>query len=84
MVGKFVTLPVTGLPAPWLAPLIVVMLLVTGAALAQASATLDDAVSTVTDVRLGAGVLAAAGVVTLAAYPVPVWTVLLALLLPMR
>lgn len=71
---------VTGLPAPWLAPLIVVMLLVTGAALAQASATLDDAVSTVTDVRLGAGVLAAAGVVTLAAYPVPVWTVLLALL----
>lgn len=57
-----------------------VTLLLTGAALTRASATLDDVVSTVTDVRLGAGLLAAAAVVTLAAYPVPVWTVLLALL----
>jgi hypothetical protein len=71
---------VAGVPAPWLAPLVVVVLFLTGAALARASAALDDAVSTVTDVRVGAGVVTAALVVTLASYPVPVWTVLLALL----
>ena len=78
--GDVLPAAAAGLPAPWLAPVVVVTLLLTGAALTRASATLDDVVSTVTDVRLGAGLLAAAAVVTLAAYPVPVWTVLLALL----
>jgi len=78
--GDVLPAAASGLPAPWLAPVVVVTLLLTGAALTRASATLDDVVSTVTDVRLGAGLLAAAAVVTLAAYPVPVWTVLLALL----
>lgn len=78
--GDVLPAAASGLPAPWLAPVVVVTLLLTGASLTRASATLDDVVSTVTDVRLGAGLLAAAAVVTLAAYPVPVWTVLLALL----
>lgn len=78
--GDVLPAAASGLPAPWLAPVVVVTLLLTGAALTRASATLDDVVSAVTDVRLGAGLLAAAAVVTLAAYPVPVWTVLLALL----
>lgn len=78
--GDVLPAAAAGLPAPWLAPVVVVTLLLTGAALTRASATLDDVVSAVTDVRLGAGLLAAAAVVTLAAYPVPVWTVLLALL----
>ncbi len=69
-----------GIPSPWLAPVVVVVLFLTGATLARASATLDDAVSTVTDVRAGAGLVVAALTVTLASYPVPVWTVLLALL----
>lgn len=78
--GDVLPAAASGLPAPWLAPVVVVTLLLTGASLTRASATLDDVVSAVTDVRLGAGLLAAAAVVTLAAYPVPVWTVLLALL----
>lgn len=78
--GDVLPAAAAGLPAPWLAPVVVVTLLLTGASLTRASATLDDVVSAVTDVRLGAGLLAAAAVVTLAAYPVPVWTVLLALL----
>lgn len=69
-----------GVPAPWLAPVIVLALLVTGAALARASTTLDAVVSSVTSLPVGAGLVAASGVVTLASYPVPVWTVLLALL----
>lgn len=71
---------VADLPAPWLAPVIVATVLLNGVALTRASATLDEAVSAVTDVRLGAGLLAAAGVVTLAASPVPVWTLLAAML----
>lgn len=69
-----------GTPAPWLAPVVVVALLLTGAALARASGALDDAVSAVTNLPVGAGLLAASGVVTLASYPVPVWTVLVAVL----
>lgn len=76
--GDVLPAAAAGVPAPWLAPLIVVALLLTGATLARASATLDDVVSTVTDLSVGAGVVAAAGIVTLASYPVPVWTVLLA------
>lgn len=78
--GDVLPAAASGLPAPWLAPVVVVTLLLSGAALTRASATLDDVVSAVTDVRVGAGLLAAAAVVTLAAYPVPVWTVLVSLL----
>ena len=68
------------LPAPWLAPLCVVALLGTGLSLAKASVTADRVVSSVTDLRVAAAILAAGLVTTLASYPVPVWTVLLALL----
>lgn len=78
--GDLLPAATTGLPAPWLAPLILLVLFASGAALARASATLDHAVSAVTDLRTGAGLLVAANVVTLASYPVPVWTVVAALL----
>ncbi|HEY7360964.1 MAG TPA: hypothetical protein VH642_09150, partial [Streptosporangiaceae bacterium] len=71
----------SALPAPWVAPVIVVVLFWAGAALSRASAALDEAVSALTDLRIGTGVLAGAGVVTLVSYPVPVWTVLAATLL---
>ena len=73
------TLP-ADLPAPWLAPLLVAALLGTGLTLARASVTADRVVSAVTDLRLAAALVAAALVATLASYPVPVWTVELALL----
>jgi hypothetical protein len=72
------------LPAPWLAPLAVVALVGTLAVLAHA-ASASDAVpsavtSAVTEVRIVAAILVASLVVMLACWPVPVWTVLLALL----
>lgn len=67
------------LPAPWLAPLAVLGLLGTGAALTRASATVDSLVSWAVSSRAGTGLVAAAAVAALACYPVPVWTVLLAL-----
>ncbi|MFP5253005.1 MAG: SCO7613 C-terminal domain-containing membrane protein [Actinomycetes bacterium] len=78
--GDLLPAATAGIPAPWLAPLIVLVLFASAAALARASAVLDDAVSAVTDLRAAAGLLVAAAVVTLASYPVPVWTVVAALL----
>jgi hypothetical protein len=68
------------LPAPWLAPLCVVALLGTGISVARASVTADRVVSAVVDLRVGAVLTAGVLVATLASYPVPVWTVELALL----
>lgn len=67
-------------PAPWLAPLVVLALLLTGAALARAAAVLGDVVSAMAEVRVGVPLVAAAAVATLVSYPVPAWTVLAALL----
>lgn len=71
---------VTGVPQPWLAPAVVLALLLTGVSLARALAVGEDAVPTAGAVPVGAGLVLAAGVVTLACYPVPVVAVLLALL----
>lgn len=67
-------------PEPWLAVPSVLALLLTATALARTTAVLDAAVSVATDLRLGATLVAAAAVATLAGYAVPVWTVLLTLL----
>ncbi len=78
--GRLVdTLP-DGMPAPWLAPLCLVALLATGLTAAKASVSADRVISAVTDLRVAAALLAASLVSALASYPVPVWTVLLALL----
>ena len=78
--GRMAETASADLPAPWLAPLCVVVLLGTGLSLARASVTADRMVSAVVDLRVGAVLMAAALVATLASYPVPVWTVELALL----
>lgn len=71
--------PPADLPAPWLAPLAVLGLLGTGAALTRASATVDSRVSWGLCSRAGTGLVAAAAGAALACYPVPVWSLLLAL-----
>jgi hypothetical protein len=71
----------TGMPGPWLAPLCVVALLGTGLTVAKASTIADRLVSPVTDLRVAVALLVGSGIATLACYPVPVWTVLVALLL---
>ena len=68
------------IPAPWLAPLCVLALLGTGLVLAKASSVADRVVSAVTDLRVAVAMLVASAVVTLASYPVPVWTVVVLLL----
>jgi hypothetical protein len=68
-------------PAPWLLPLVVVVLLGTLAALAGASRVVERAAVPLADLRTVAAVLAAALVATLALYPVALWLVVGALLL---
>jgi hypothetical protein len=69
------------LPAAWLAPLCLLALAGTGAALAKASPVADRVVSAATDLPAGVAALLLAGVATLASYDVPVWSVLTVLLL---
>lgn len=78
--GRLVDPLPDGMPAPWLAPACLVALLATGLTTAKASVSADRVISAVTDLRVAAALLAASLVSALASYPVPVWTVLLALL----
>ncbi|MFL6064027.1 MAG: hypothetical protein ACJ72G_05100, partial [Friedmanniella sp.] len=70
-----------GLPAGWLIPFCVLAMTATGWALTRCFTVLRPAASLATDLRLGAAVLVASLVATLAWYPVPLWLVLAALLL---
>src|SRR4051794_29321696 len=69
------------LPAGWLLPVCVLALVGTAWALAEESAFMDRLVAIMADLRLGAGVLAAAVVLGMASYPVPVWPVVAVLVL---
>lgn len=78
--GRLVGAVPTELPAPWLAPLCLVALLATALAVARAAAVSGRDVVALADPGLAAVLLVVSGLATLSSYPVPVWTVLVALI----
>lgn len=79
--GRLVGSMPAEMPAPWLAPLCLVALMATAVVLVKATGTLDRTMLSLADTRIAAALLAGTVIATLACYPVPVWTVLVALLL---
>ena len=68
------------LPAPWLLPLVLLGLVGAAWSLAEADPAVDRVLAPLADLRAAAALLALGLVVTAALYPVPVWSVVAALL----
>jgi hypothetical protein len=81
LLPRVATTDPSALPAPWLLPLVLLGLVGAAWSLAEASPAVDRAVAPLADLRAAAGLLTVGLVATAALYPVPVWSVVAALLL---